>query len=61
MSKVVNDPDRVAAVIAAMKPVVATFTFDGFAIASHVTDAEYQALAQAAVQADQDYIDAPKI
>jgi hypothetical protein len=53
--------DEVNVVIAAMKPVVAKLTYMGFSIASHVTPDEYQQLATAAVQALDNFRNAPTI
>lgn len=55
------DPDMVAAVVAAIKPVVGTFTYRGVRVGEYVTADELQQVSAAAVAAVIDYQTAPSI
>jgi hypothetical protein len=55
------DQSRLIAVKAAIQKVVSTFSYLGIKVGDHVTDAEITAVATAAIQADDDYQNAPTI
>jgi hypothetical protein len=58
-----SDPNKIAAVKAALRETVvkANINYLGISIAPHVTDAEYEMLAEAAVKAADDFDNAPGI
>jgi hypothetical protein len=55
------DQNAIAAVVEGIKPIVNTFTYFGVNIGGYVTDAEYAAVATAAIQAYLDFTSSPKI
>jgi hypothetical protein len=55
------DPDEISAGIMAAKEVVATFTYMGMSVGSHVTDAQYSKLVTAIVAAIEDWRNSKEI